>query len=56
MIKQIKNLPYPALGGALGFLLATGILNMGLLRTLFVLTLVGIGVAAGGYLQNSRKK
>ena len=55
MMKKIKNLPYPVLGGALGFLLATGILNIGFFRTIFVVALVGTGAVAGWYLQNSRK-
>ena len=55
MIKKIKNLPYPILGGVIGLGLATVILNIGFFRTIFVVALVGTGAAAGGYLQNSRK-
>lgn len=55
MMKKIKNLPYPILGGAIGLGLATGILNIGFFRTIFVVALVETGAAAGGYLQNSRK-
>lgn len=55
MIKKIKNLPYPILGGAIGLGLATVILNIGFFRTIFVVALVGTGAVAGGYLQNSRK-
>ena len=56
MIKKIKNLPYPILGGAIGLGLATVILNIGFFRTIFVVALVGTGAAAGWYLQNSRKE
>ena len=32
MIKKIKNLPYPILGGAIGLGMATVILNIGFFR------------------------
>lgn len=55
MIKKVKNLPYPILGGAIGLGLATVILNIGFFRTIFLVALVGTGVAAGWYFQKSRK-
>lgn len=55
MMKKIKNLPYPILGGAIGLGLATVILNIGFFRTIFVVALVGTGTVAGWYLQKSRK-